>query len=57
MNTVANVLALLAEHAGLVELLVDVLARGGDRERIARALREIAVEASDAAMHEELGEK
>jgi hypothetical protein len=55
MSAIAKILAFLAEHADLVELLVDAVEGGTTKEALAAAIRAAAVETSDAAMREELG--
>jgi hypothetical protein len=57
MSALAQLLALLAEHADLVEPLVDAIDGGTTKEALSSAIRSAMIETSDAAMREELGER
>ena len=55
MTALAKILALLAEHADLIELLVEAIEGGTRKDALSAAIRAAMIEASDAAMREELG--
>ncbi len=55
MSAVAKLLALLAEHADIIELLVEAIEGGTKKDALTTAIRAAMIDASDAAMSEELG--
>lgn len=55
MHTVGFLLAFLAEHYELIEALVNVIDTGASKESVKQAILRAQVEASDAAVREELG--
>ena len=52
--TVADVLRVVAEHADLVEVLVQAIQAGASRDALRSAIADAMVQTSDAAMREEL---
>jgi hypothetical protein len=55
MNTIATILAALAEHADIIEDVVSALAAGTPKEAIRAALKSAKKKVSDEAFKEELG--
>jgi hypothetical protein len=47
----------LVEHADTIEEIVDALRAGATKDAIKAAIRRAAIDASDAAIREELGVK
>jgi hypothetical protein len=56
MNTLSDILAALAKHADVIELLIQVLEGGADKASITQSLRASLIQASDDAMKAELGQ-
>jgi hypothetical protein len=54
---IAQALAFLAEHADTIEEIVNAVKAGATKDAIKLAIRAAAIEASDAAIREELGVK
>lgn len=55
MGTITTILALLAEHADLIEDVVSALAAGTPKDALKAAVKAAKKEVSDAAFREELG--
>ncbi len=53
--TIAEILALLATHADLIEDLINLVKSGASKDSIKHALRDVKVRMSDEFVNEELG--
>lgn len=57
ITTLAAIAGFLVEHHDLVEDLIDVIASGGSKDALKKAIRDVKVSISDQAMKDELGIK
>jgi hypothetical protein len=54
MSAVAKILLFLADHSDVIDLLVEALEGGANKDSVKAAIRSAMIDASDAAMREEL---
>ncbi len=54
MNAIVQVLALLAEHADLLEVIFEALTGGVEKDALKKVIRSEMLKASDAVMKQQL---
>lgn len=57
MSTLTAIAGFLLDHADTIEEIVNALKAGATKDAIKAAIRRAAIDASDAALREELGVK